>query len=63
MTSADPYRVRAAEFSAMARAESDPDVQAEYARMAQSYLRLAVLVDGNSQTDIVYEPRPLRPIS
>lgn len=40
----------------MARSETQPDLQAQYAAMAQSYLRLAVLADRNSQTDVVYEP-------
>jgi hypothetical protein len=60
MTSADQYRIKAAEFSALARAESAPNLQIEYARIAASYLRLAELADRNSQTDVVYEPPPLQ---
>lgn len=59
MTSAVYYRVKAAEFSAMARSESAPNLQVEYARMAANYVRLAELADRNSLTDVVYEPPPL----
>ena len=55
MTSADLYRVKAAEFLAKAREEADPRQQLEFAAMAQSYLRLATLADKNSQNDMVYE--------
>jgi hypothetical protein len=60
MSSADHYRTRAAEFAAMARSQSVPTLQVEYARMAANYLRLAELADRNSQTDVVYEPPPLQ---
>ena len=60
MTSADHYRVKAAEFSAMSKSEPQPDLQAEYARMAASYLRLAELADRNSLNDVIYEPPPLQ---
>ena len=60
MTPADRYRIRAAEFTAMARGETDPVLHGEYARMAQGYLRLAILADRNSHNDIVYET-PLSP--
>jgi len=59
MTSADHYRIKAAEFAGMARTESAPDLQVEYAKMAASYLRLAELADRNSMNDVVYEPPPL----
>ena len=55
MTSAEQYRVKAAEFLVMAGQETDPSLQANYAAMAQSYLRLAILAEQNSKTDIVYE--------
>jgi hypothetical protein len=43
----------------MARGEKDPATHAEYAKIAQSYVRLAMLADRNGQNDIVYEtPRP-----
>ena len=61
MTSADVYRVKAAEFLTRAQAEADPRQQIELAAMAQSYLRLATLADQNSHNDVVYEtPRPAR---
>lgn len=56
MTPADQYRVKAAEFLARARGETNPELQFEFARMAQSYLRLAILAEHNSHNDVVYEP-------
>jgi hypothetical protein len=56
MSTANQYRVRAAEFAAMAKAETAPPLQTEYAKMAISYLRLAELADRNAMTDVVYEP-------
>jgi hypothetical protein len=61
MTPADHYRVRAAEFSALARTEMNPDLHLEYAKMAQAYLRLATLAERNSHTDVVYETPALSP--
>ena len=58
MTSAEEYRVKAAEFAAQARSAMTHALQIEYARMAASYLRLAELADQNATTDIVYEPPP-----
>ena len=58
MSTADQYRVRAAEFAAMAKSEPAPALQTEYAKMAASYMRLAELADRNARTDVVYEPRP-----
>ena len=55
MTSADQYRVRTAQFVAMARVEFNPQRQLEYATMAQNYLRLAMLAEQNNHNDIVYE--------
>jgi hypothetical protein len=55
MTSHEQYRVRAAQFLAMARVESDPNRQLEYATMAQSYLRLAMHAEQNNRNDIGYE--------
>ena len=40
----------------MAKAETAPPLQTEYAKMAVSYLRLAELADRNAMTDVVYEP-------
>jgi len=58
MNSAQRYRVRAAEFAAMAKSETDPALQTEYARMAMNYIRLAVLAERNARTDVVYETPP-----
>ena len=58
MSTADQYRVRAAEFAAMARSEPAPALQTEYAKMAASYMRLAELADRNAMTDMVYERPP-----
>ena len=58
MSTADQYRVRAAEFAAMARTETAPALQTEYAHMAARYIRLAELADRNAMTDVVYEPPP-----
>ena len=63
MTSADQYRVKAAEFSALSKAETNPRLQLEYAQMAAAYLRLATQADVNSQTDVVYETPPERPVA
>ena len=56
MTSPDKYRAKAVEFFVMASAEANPRLQVEYAAMAESYFRLAVLAEKNQKTDIVYEP-------
>ncbi|MEA2992028.1 MAG: hypothetical protein QOD40_948 [Alphaproteobacteria bacterium] len=58
MTPADQYRVKAAEFLAKARGEVDSQARVDLERMAQGYLRLAVLADQNSHNDIVYETPP-----
>jgi hypothetical protein len=56
MSSADRYRIKAAEFAALARAEVDANLQMEFATMAASYLRLAEQADRNALNDVVYEP-------
>ncbi len=55
MTAAESYRVRAAELTARAVAETDRAQRAELHALAQSYLRLAEQAERNSRTDIVYE--------
>lgn len=55
MTSADAYRAKAIEFFTMARAETNPRLQVEYASMAESYFRLALQADKNQENDLVYE--------
>ncbi len=61
MTAGDQYRVRAVEFEAKAKCESNPATQAEFENLARSYRRLAEQADRNAQTDIVYEARPSLP--
>ena len=56
MTPADRYRSLAAELSARARNENSPQIKAEWAHLAQSYLRLAYQADKNDRTDVIYEP-------
>ena len=56
MASADQYRVKAGDMTALARAETDPFQKAEYERLSQAYLRLAEQAERNSQMDLVYEP-------
>jgi hypothetical protein len=53
--SADVYRAKAVEFFTMARAETNPRLQVEYASIAESYFRLALLADKNQENDVVYE--------
>jgi hypothetical protein len=55
MNTAVQYRQKAAELLALASTEISPNIQVGYAAMAQSYLRLALLAEQNSKTDLVYE--------
>ena len=61
MTSADQYRIEAAECAALAFSEPRQLVRTELEILAKSYRRLSELADLNSQTDIVYEPPFPRP--
>jgi hypothetical protein len=61
MAAGDQYRVRAAEFDAKAKCESNPEMQAAFEHLARSYRRLAEQADRNSLTDVVYEARPPHP--
>ena len=56
MTPSDQYRIRAAQFRARARSESNPQLSSEWNHLAQCYLRLAEHAARYSQIDIVYEP-------
>lgn len=56
MTPADRYRSLAAELSAKARNENSPQTKAEWAHLAQSYLRLAFQADKSDLTDVTDEP-------
>jgi hypothetical protein len=55
MTSADVYRAKALEFSAMASGETNPRLQVEYAGMAEAYFRLALQAEKNQRNDVFYE--------
>jgi hypothetical protein len=55
MSTADQYRVKAAEFSRMARGETNPRLQLEYAGMAELYFRLSLLAEKNQKNDLLYE--------
>ena len=55
MHSAIKYRQKAEELLALASSETNPERQVAFAAMAQGYLRLAVMAERNSRTDIVYE--------
>jgi hypothetical protein len=61
MTSADQYRVKAAECEALAQSDPNPFVRRELQLLAKAYRRLSQLADRNSRTDIVYEPPFARP--
>ena len=54
MPSAEQYRARAQEFNAMANDETNHELQTEYTRMAQSYLRLADMAERYKTSAIVY---------
>jgi hypothetical protein len=58
MTPRDQYLLRAAEFSAMAQAETDRADKVEFENLARAYLRLAEQAERNSQTNIIYETPP-----
>ena len=53
--SADLYRAKAVKFFTMARAETNPRLQAEYASIAESYSRLALQAAKNQENDSAYE--------
>jgi hypothetical protein len=55
MTSADLYRAKAVKFFTMARAETNPRLQVEYASIAESYFRLVLQAKKNQENDVVYE--------
>lgn len=55
MTTADHYRIKAAELNAKARLETNSDLRSELEHLAASYLRLAEQADRNNRVDITYE--------
>jgi hypothetical protein len=55
MTAADQYRAKGLQFATMANQVRNPQLQLEYAGMAEAYFRLALQAEKNQQTDLVYE--------
>jgi hypothetical protein len=55
MSPADRYRALAAHLRSRAVQETAPALRAQWAHLAQCYLRLAGQADRNSRTDIVCE--------
>jgi hypothetical protein len=58
MTTADQYRVRAAELRAMAEKSTSATQQRLFESLAQAYANLAKQAERNSSTDLVYETPP-----
>jgi hypothetical protein len=58
MTSAERYRVKAAECEAWARRETSVTLRNQWDGMAKAYRRLAQLADRNVSLDLVYETPP-----
>jgi hypothetical protein len=58
MTPAEVYRVKAVEFAAKAKTETDHAIRVQLDALALSYIRLAEQADRNAQSDIVYETPP-----
>jgi len=56
MSPAQQYQKFAAELRAKARKEKYASLQAEWANLAQCYLRLAEQAEKNSHNDVTYEP-------
>ena len=55
MNSCDEYRLKAAELSARAACETNPQIQAELESLARSYMRLALQAEQNSRLDLTFE--------
>jgi len=60
MSTADEYRVKAAQLVTEARSHMDPAVRDELFRVSRGYIRLAEQADRNSKSDITYESPPRR---
>ena len=60
MSPAERYRMRAAEFRAQARVQTNSSIAADFKHLAECYLRLAEQAERNGATDVVYEPKPVR---
>ena len=61
MTTAEQYRVRAAELRAMAEQGTSPTQRQLFESLAQAYMHLAKQADRNSSADLVYETPPRTP--
>ena len=55
MSSADQYRIKAAQLAEQAREEVRAQIRMQLLSLAQSYLRLAEQADRNSQLSICYD--------
>jgi hypothetical protein len=58
MNPSDRYRALAAHLRSRAIQEQSPVLRAQWAHLAECYVRLAGQADQNSRTDIVYEFDP-----
>ena len=58
MASGEDYVLKAAEFRALAEAETNPEARNEFEHLARAYLCLAGQAKRNVETDITYEPPP-----
>jgi len=56
MTPAEQYRALAAKLDAKARAETDPQIRAEWHHLAMNYLRLAKQAERNQASDAAHQP-------
>jgi len=58
MAVGDGYRLKAAEFQAMAQDEKNVTFRTQFENLARAYLRLAEQAERNIQTDVTHEPPP-----
>ena len=63
MTSADRYRIKAAQLMASARLGATAAQRLEIEHLAASYRRLAEQADRNSESDTVYDTQLVPPQS
>ncbi len=56
MAVGDGYRLKAAEFQAMAQDEKNVMLRMQFESLARAYLRLAEQAERNIQIDVTYEP-------
>ena len=56
MAVGDAYRLKAAEFQAMAEDQKNVTFRMQFESLARAYLRLAEQAERNIQTDVTYEP-------